>query len=91
MGPKLANDSQSLDLVFADTLSLGSGEFVQIDAQARSAYKNNDPTQNVLPLLDFVNSSWWMMQPGSNLLRYHPTSASGGASAVVSYRPAWLT
>lgn len=89
-GPKISNDSYGLDLIFADTLSLGSGEFVAIDAQARTAFRNGDPTQSVLPLLDFVNSGWWQLQTGTNLLRYHPTSASGGSSAIVTYRPAWL-
>jgi hypothetical protein len=89
-GPKLANDALGVDLIFADTLVLGSGEFVQVDPLARTAFKNGDPTQPVVINLDLANTSWWQLRPGSNLLRYHPTAAAAGSVAVVSYRPAWL-
>jgi hypothetical protein len=89
-GPKWANDSTGLTLEFTGDLTLGAGDYVALDSQAQTALLNSDPGSSVLPFLNFATSSWWLVQPGLNVCRYYPSSASPGAQANLSFRPAWL-
>jgi hypothetical protein len=40
-----------------------AGHFLQIDCAARTAYLDNDPTQNMLPFIDWVQSRLWPQLP----------------------------
>jgi len=91
VGPKFANDTVGLTLEFMGDLTLGPGDYIALDSRAQTAYLNSDPGSSVLPFLNFSASSWWLIQPGLNVLRYYPSSASPGAQANLSFRPAWLT
>jgi hypothetical protein len=88
-GPKLASDTTGLALEFTDDLVLTGGQFVLLDSATRAAYLNNDPTQPVTSNLNFATSSWWLMQPGTNIIRYYPTGAGAGSIAQISFRSAW--
>jgi len=88
-GPKLANDTTGLTLEFTDDLVLGPGEFAQLDSRTRTAIRNNDPSQPVTGTLNFRTSAWWLIQPGTNLLRFYPSSAGAGSQAQISFRAAW--
>ena len=61
-----------------------------MDVAARAANLNSDPAQPVLSYLDFASSSWWLMQPGDNDVRYDPATASAGAEADITFRGAWI-
>lgn len=89
-GPKFANDTVGLTLEFTDGLVLNPGDYVALDSRAQTAFLNSDPSHSVLGLLNFATSTWWLLQPGLNTLRYYPSSASPGAQANLSFRPAWL-
>ena len=88
-GPKLANDTTGLTLEFTDDLVLAPGEFAQLDSATRTVTRNNDPGQVITGNLNFRTSDWWLVQPGTNLLRYYPSSAGAGSVALVSFRAAW--
>jgi Siphovirus-type tail component, C-terminal domain len=89
-GPKWANDSAGAALEFTGDLTLGAGDYVALDSAKQTAYLNSDPRASVLGFLNFATSNWWLIQPGLNTLRYYPSSASPGAQATLSFRPAWL-
>lgn len=90
-GPKFTNDTVGLDIVFTDSLVLGAGVYVEINSLNHTALRNSDPNDSVLGLLNFSSSTWWQFQPGNNTVRYHPTSASAGAVAQITYQTAWMT
>jgi hypothetical protein len=90
-GPKLTNDTIGSDIIFTDALILGAGVYVEIDSLNHTALRNSDPNDSVLGLLNFSSSDWWQFQPGSNSIRYHPTSASAGSVAQITYQTAWMT
>lgn len=89
-GPALANDTTGADLVFTEDLSLGAGSYVLLDSATRAASLNSDPSNSALPYLDFGSSSWWQVQPGLNVLRYHPATGGAASQALLSFRPAWF-
>lgn len=94
-GPILTNDTTGQQLAFLpgsqSGLSLAAGVFVTIDTRERSVSLNGDPTQTQLFALDFVNSSWWQLQPGVNNVRFNPSAGSfAGSSAVITYRQTYL-
>ncbi len=94
-GPILTNDTTGQQLVFLpgnqNGLNIASGVFVTIDTRERSVSLNGDQTQSQLGALDFVNSTWWQLQPGTNKVRFNPSTGSfAGASAVITYRQTYL-
>jgi hypothetical protein len=89
-GPRLVNETTGEEITFRDSLALAAGEYVEVDTRQRTAYLNSMTTQSRLTYLDFAVTSWWRVEPGDQTVRYAPPSATGGAVAVITYRPAWL-
>lgn len=88
--PSLVNAATGEEISFTTSLVLGAGEYVEIDTRERTAYLLSQSTASRLAYLDFTVSSWWRIEPGDNPIRYAPATASAGAAAVITYRPAWL-
>lgn len=90
--PAFANDTTGQTLEFDAGLTLGPGEYIALDSRTQTANLNSDPGSSVLGSLNFggAGHGWWLIQPGLNVLRYYPATASPGAQANLSYRPAWL-
>jgi len=88
-GPRLANDVTGESLNFTADLSLSAGDYVLVDSLTRTAYLNSYTSVPVTQFIDFDSSSWWLIQPGLNILRFYPASASSGSGAVLNFRPAW--
>lgn len=88
-GPRLANDTAGASLNFTADLELNLGDYVLVDSQTRTAYLNSDTSAPLTQFIDFPTSSWWMMQPGLNIIRYYPQSADSGAQAQLNFRAAW--
>jgi hypothetical protein len=91
-GPRLANDTTGQAVEFTTGMVLNRGDYVLIDSASQTALLNSDPAASVLQFLNFPTtaSPWWQIQPGLNLLRYHPATADAGANAQLSYRAAWM-
>jgi hypothetical protein len=87
--PRLENLTLGDALVFSG-LTLARGDYVELDADARTARLAGDPTRPVYNRLDPSVSRWWPLVPGANHIRYRPYSAETGAEAVLEYRDAWL-
>ena len=91
-GPKLTRADTGQSVNFTDGLTLGAGQYLQIDPQARSALLGNDPDASRLANLDFATSEWFPLDPGqANRLRYHASSGTtGGTIAVITVNPVWF-
>lgn len=87
-GPVFGNDSAGQALIFQSGLSIDAGDYVYCDSLLQTAKRASDGA-DVTGYLDFVNSGWWLLQPGANLLRYNPGSVSPGSVADLVYRPTW--
>jgi hypothetical protein len=88
-GPRLSNDTANGSLNFTTDLKLNLGDYVLVDSQTQTAYLNSDVAAPVTKFIDFPASDWWLMQPGLNILRYHPQAADSGAQAQLNFRAAW--
>jgi len=88
--PRLVNETTGEEIAFTSGLSLASGEYVEIDTRERSANLLSNPATTRLQYVDFMATSWWLLQPGLNQVRYAPAPSEPGAAAVITYRPAWL-
>lgn len=72
-------------------LAVNAGEYVEIDTRERTAYYLSNPGSNRLNAIDWVNSTWWTLAPGTNLITYNPASVVvAGAQAVIDYRATGL-
>lgn len=89
-GPQLINETTGERLGFLSGLALAAGEYVEIDTRAQTAYLLGNSSADRLNFLDFMDSSWWRLQPGDQQVRYAPLAGSSGTAAVITYRPAWL-
>lgn len=85
--PQITNftTGQSISLVY----TLAADEFLQIDTRplAKTVMLNNQA--NRFNAVDFLNTAWWGLQPGTNDIRIAFTSFSTGASLGISWRNAW--
>lgn len=88
--PELVNETTGERIAFTSDLTLGPGEYVEISTRDRTAYLNSDTAQTRLRYIDWDVTSWWRIEPGDQTIRYAPATASAGAVAVATYRPAWL-
>lgn len=89
-GPSLVNTTTGEQITFKSSLSLGAGEYVEVDTRERSANWLSDASISRLGDVDFTATSWWRLEPGDNDIRYLPADADAGSEAVVFYRAAWL-
>ncbi len=89
--PQLLNDLTGERIAFTSALTLGAGEYIEIDTRARSAYLNSDASLNRLGLVDYgAPNTWWRLQRGTQQIRYTATAPEVGSQAVITYRPNWL-
>lgn len=89
-GPELSNDTTGEGIKFTTALTIPAGDYVEINTRERTAYYLSQVDATRLQFVDFAATSWWRLEPGDNLIRYHPVGAGAGAAAVIEYRPAWL-
>lgn len=93
-GPELTNETTGETIRFrgGDTgLIIAAGDYVEINTRDRTAYLLSLTDASRLSYVDYTVTSWWRIEPGENLIRYHPSDSAGpGSAAVIEYRPAWL-
>ena len=74
------------------TLSITAGQTINIDTQARTILRNNDPSDSVYDLTNFQAWTWddLLLQPGQNQIRLEAASSSGGSPAfTLCYYDRW--
>jgi len=84
VGPVITHVSSGLSLVFAASLTLGAGEWLDIDMEGHSALANGGPTR-----AQFITSRQWSgLEPGSNTWSFSAASYSAGALLTITAVPA---
>jgi hypothetical protein len=90
-GPSLISDTTGQQMTFASTMSVAAGSYVDLDTRERTANLLSDPVQSQLANMDLINTAWWQLQPGSNSVRFAPSSGvAAGSSALLTYRQTYL-
>lgn len=93
VGPRLVNQTTGEEITFVDSLSLAAGDYIEVNTRDRTAYLtvNGSASQvSRLNSVDFTVTSWWRLEPGTQVVRYAPPLADAGAAAVIDYRACWL-
>lgn len=83
--PQILNNTTGSLLAFAYTL--GPGEFLDVRPERGRILLNG--TADRYSALDFAQSSWWQLQPGSNDVRLLASSFSSPAALTVYWRDAY--
>jgi hypothetical protein len=87
VNPTLTNATSAQVIAFAYTL--GTGEYLLIDTEARTIVFNG--TTNRFSALDFGNTTgWWSLLPGTNDIRLAGSGITGATALTVNYRDAWI-
>ncbi len=90
-GPRLTCDDTGDAVVFDSSFRLAAGEFVELDSAHATVYAQGNASLSRLHRLDFASSSWWKIRPGTNTIRFNPTSGvDTGARASIEFRPSWI-
>lgn len=84
--PVLENLTTGQRLRFAG-LSLGAGDYLDVDTDARSAVLNGSASRRGTVASD---SEWWSLAPGDNQVRFLAAAYTAAAQLQVTYRPAWV-
>ena len=87
--PRIANETVGRALIF-DGLDIAAGDYVDIDVKARTVRLNSEPAQSHYNQLDFAQSRWWALEPGTNEVRFYPVTAGDACVAEIRWRDAWL-
>jgi hypothetical protein len=84
VGPQVTHVGSGLSLTFASSLSLGVGEWIEIDTEAQTVLANGQSSRN-----GWVTSrGWFGFEPGDNDFAFSAISGSG--LLRVTATPAWL-
>lgn len=71
-------------------LTIAAGDYVEVDCRQRSALVDGDPEASVYQFVDFINSNFGPLQPGTNLLRATATTSAAGAVVQVLWHDTYL-
>lgn len=71
-------------------LTINAGEFLEIDTRAKTIRYQGLASDSRYDKLDFSASSWWVLKPGDNLLRFNPATSGTVSQAQITWRSAWL-
>lgn len=66
------------------------GAYVEINSQMRTVMYNGPSGVNWYRYIDFANTSWIPMLPGTNTFRFTATSATGAAHCTILWNDAFL-
>lgn len=83
VNPTIANATTGLSWQIA--LTINPGDVLVVDFAEQVARLNNTANRNTYIVRP--PSSWWQLQPGSNLIQL---AASGSGSATIEWRDAWM-
>lgn len=68
-------------------LSLGAGDYLDVDMDARSVLLNGSASRRGAVAAD---SDWWSLAPGDNAVRFGAAAYAAAAQLQLTYRPAWV-
>lgn len=71
-------------------LSVPLGSYLDIDFTNRKVFMDGSQTNSYYSKVDFTASSWWALEPGSNLLSFNASNPSAGCYAEITYRNTYL-
>lgn len=83
--PRIRNETTGQELRL--TYTLIAGEYLIVDT--KDATIKLAGTADRYSAYDFVNSTWWQLQPRSNDIRFLPFAYSSGAQLTVLWRHTW--
>ena len=84
-GPIVTHVASGRSLVFSSSITLGAGEWLDVDAEAMSVLANGQSSRN-----GWVTSRGWpLFEPGSNIYAFTAATFSAGALLTVTGTPAW--
>jgi len=85
VGPVVTHVSSGLRLVFASSLVLGAGEWIEIDLEAHTVMANGQSSR-----ANWVTSrQWFGFQPGPNTFAFSAASFTSAALLKVTATPSW--
>jgi len=85
VGPVITHVASGLRLVFAASLVLGAGEWIDVDLEARTVMANGQSSR-----ANWITSrQWFGFESGNNTLAFTATSYTPGALLTVTATPAW--
>jgi len=84
-GPVVTHVGSGLALTFSTSLVLGSGEWLEVDMDKRTAMANGQSSR-----AGYITGRGWSgFEPGANVWAFTAQSYSAGALLTVSASPAW--
>ena len=85
VGPVITHVASGLRLVFAASLVLGAGEWIDVDLEAHSVLANGQSSR-----ANWITSrQWFGFERGPNTLAFTASSYTAGALLTVTAVPAW--
>ena len=88
VNPRVINQTTGEQLSFIGTVD--PGDYLLVDVGQRLVLLNSDPAASRYSMLDYLNSSWWLLQPGPNQVRYTADAVQVQSQVEMTWRNASL-
>lgn len=85
-GPVVTHVSSGKSLVFASSVVLGVGEWIDVDMERREVLANGQSSRNGW----VTNRGWSQFEPGENTWSFTAVSYNAGSLLTVSATPSWM-
>jgi hypothetical protein len=85
-GPIITHVSSGKALVLSSSLTIGAGEWLDIDMEARTVLANGQASRGGW----IVQRGWFGFDPADNVFAFTATQFDAGARLTVTATPAWL-
>jgi hypothetical protein len=89
--PILSLDEYHIDFSgnLGSGLTLAAGQPLTLDSRSREAYLDGNVSTPALQFVNFSDTTWWTIPPGTHQLRIDATTYDSQASVVLVYRDTW--
>ena len=86
-GPRIRNETLGLQVSFP-TLTIAAGSYVDVSSENRTALA--DGVSSRYSFLDFVGTTWWLLEPGDNAITLPTSVHDAPAQAQISWLDTYL-
>lgn len=77
-------------MIKLEAVALAAGNFVEIDFRNRTVLLNGDINGSYYQYVNWLQSEWWELQMGQNLITFVPTGYTSATKAIIYFRDNFL-
>lgn len=86
----IAITNQTTGQTFVCNQPIADGHYLQVDTGARTALIDNTPSNSAFGTIDFTQTSWWTIPPGTSTISVTAVGSDASAVCYFNYASGWV-